>query len=417
MRIHSGYKTITPAQLANLVWALNEGEIDLRAARTHLACFALIAVREAAARCRRRQGRKPKEISRYRLNELERLTGLGPANVRRALRSLDRAGLVSFSENEIVITKETLPGSEEMHHALACRRSQKRPIPVPRSVLRFLAKNRSEALLKTVVAYLVRGLSIARRTGEVCAKGTVKASWIAKTFGVSPRAVKYAQAELLAMDWISKDTQSRQRKLNRDGAYFIINLEWRFETATQRQNEQATESHMDIVNGDNSCSDFARPLSEKIPDFAPPIQNKKTSIEIKNQKTQPTEPSVAGVCGEGRESSSPPPSLDHIQRQDLHHFSRLEELYFQAVERGWISPSEAMALNFIAAAVRAREVGDEPARLFVSLIRRRLWHHITQAQEDCARRALARYREENPERFRFVTMRTGVKERKPQAAA
>jgi hypothetical protein len=414
MRIHSGYKTITPAQLANLIWALNEVQIDLRAARVHLACFALVAVREAAARLRRKQGRKPKEISRYRLNELERLTGLGPANVRRALRELERAGLVSFSESEIILTKETLPGSEEMQNTLACRRSPRRPIPVPRSMLRFLARNRSEALLKTVVAYLLRGLSITRRTGVVCAKGTVKASWIAETFRVSPRAVKYAQAELRVLNWISKDTLSIQRKLNRDGAYFIINLEWSFETAMQRQNEQKRGAQTGIVKRDKPCSALARPLSEKAANFALPIQNRETSIELKHQETQPAEPRVAGVCGKDH---FPEPSLKHILRDDLHHFSRLEALYFQAVERGWVSASEAMALNFIAAAVRAREVGDDPARLFVSLVRRQLWHHITQTQEDFARRSLARYREEIPERFRFVAVPAGEKGRRPQAAA
>jgi predicted transcriptional regulator len=72
-------------------------------------------------------------------------------------------------------------------------------------------------------------LSIARRTGEICAKGTVKASWIAGNFGLSRRAVKYAQAELRQLGWITKDSRSHQLKLNRDGAYFVINLNWNFE--------------------------------------------------------------------------------------------------------------------------------------------------------------------------------------------
>ncbi len=401
--IHSGYKTITPIQLANAVWALNQGLIDQRSVRVYLACFAMVAVREAAARCRRKRRGKPRETSRYRINELERLTGLDAAKVRRALRELERHGLVAFSESEIVITRETLPGSEAMQEALACRRSPRRPIPVPRSILRFLTRTRSATSLKTVVAYLVRGLSIARSTGEICSKGTVKASWIAEAFGLSQRAVKYAQAQLRALGWISKDTRSVQRKLNRDGAYFVINLEWRFqveEKASMHERESlGTEGETLLVNRGKAVMNLAPPVSEIASDFAPPIENKKTSIERKHRETQPTEPRVAGVCGEGRETW-PEPSLKNIRREDLHHFSRLERLYFEAVERGWIPTSEAAALNFISAAVKAREVGDDPVRLFVTLVRRGLWHHINQAQEDCARRALARHRDADPERFR-----------------
>ena len=62
--------------------------------------------------------------------------------------------------------------------------------------------------------------------------------------------------------------------------------------------------------------------------------------------------------------------------------------------------SEANALNFVAAAVRAREVGHDPARLFVNLVRQSLGQHITQAQEERARLALVRFRERRPEGFR-----------------
>jgi hypothetical protein len=398
MRIHSGYKTITPIQFANALWALHHGLIDQRGIRVYLACFALVAVREAAARYRRRRCENAKETSRYTVNELERITGLDARPVRRALRQLESHGLVVFSESTILIVQAALPGSEELQNALACRRSARRPIPVPRSILRFLARTRSGALLKTVLIYLARGLSIARRSGEVCEKGTVKASWIAEAVGLSQRAVKYAQAELRALGWISKDTQSTQRKLNRDGAYFVINLKWRFETDKQSQNQRSDGTQMGIVNRDKPDSEVAPPRLGKAPAFAPPIQDKKTSIEMKHRETQASESRVTGVCGEGSS-----PSLQKLRRDDLFRFSRLEALYFQAIERGWISASEATALNFLAAAVRAREVGRDPVRLFVSLIRRQLWHHITQTQEDCARRALARYREENPERFRLVT--------------
>lgn len=274
----SGYKTITPIQWANVVWALEQKHIDHHAVRVYLACFVLVAVREAARRSRCRRGEQPKELSRYRVGELERLTRLSAREVRRSLRHLRAAELLSFTEGEIAIANDALPGSEPLQTELACRRSPRRPIPVPRSVLRFLSQNRAEALTKVIIAYLVRGLSIARRTGELNPNGTVKASWIADTFGLSLRAVKYAQSTLRSLGWISKDTLSRQRKLNRDGAYFVINLEWVF------------RSKEAVVNSDKSGADFAPPPLKIAPQFAPPIEDRETSYEDQNQKARAAEP-------------------------------------------------------------------------------------------------------------------------------
>lgn len=96
----------------------------------------------------------------------------------------------------------------------------------------------------------------------------------------------------------------------------------------------------------------------------------------------------------------PPPSLNRIVPEDLCRFDRLEQLYFQAAKRRWIDPCEAMALNFVAAAVRSRQVARDPVKVFVAIVRKGLWHHITQAQEDRARCALLRFRNEDFERFR-----------------
>ena len=45
----SGYKTITPIQWANVVWALEQEFIDHHAVRVCIACFVLVAVRERPA--------------------------------------------------------------------------------------------------------------------------------------------------------------------------------------------------------------------------------------------------------------------------------------------------------------------------------------------------------------------------------
>ena len=74
MQIPAGYKTITPIQFSNAVWALSEGLIGGHEFRVYLACFELTAIREAAKRPREKRREQPKDLARYRLVELETLT-------------------------------------------------------------------------------------------------------------------------------------------------------------------------------------------------------------------------------------------------------------------------------------------------------------------------------------------------------
>ena len=79
----------------------------------------------------------------------------------------------------------------------------------------------------------------------------------------------------------------------------------------------------------------------------------------------------------------------------------METLFWQAVDRRWLRESEMDALNFLAAAVRARfGKARDPVRVFVAIVKRGLWTHITCAEEERARAALARHRERFPSAFR-----------------
>jgi hypothetical protein len=66
-----------------------------------------------------------------------------------------------------------------------------RRIPVPRRLVRFLAKGCSRVALATMLGHLFRCLYY--RQGHYRAEGLSKASWIAEVFGVSLRAVKTAR--------------------------------------------------------------------------------------------------------------------------------------------------------------------------------------------------------------------------------
>lgn len=391
--MRSGYKCVTPVQLANIVQALREGRINHHAFRVWFACVEMTAIREAARRVRAKKGETTARFDRFRVGEIEELTGLVARSVKRAIRVLAGAGLMHFSEREIVVTKDGLPASDLLREELACRRSPKRPIPVPRPMLRFLARNATQSLSLVILGYLCRGLSMARTTAEICPSGTIKASWLAGVFDLSLRSVRYAQESLVSLGWIGRDHDSHQLKLNRHGAYFTINLEW----GTERTH----------VNSHKDGTGIAPPAPENAPHFAPPKKDRKTSYEDQNQKARATEP--AGVCSsKGKDSKLPPPDLRNVLREDLYRFDRMEVLHEQAVQRGWINSSEAMALNFLGAAIRAREMGGNPSGLFSAIIRKGLWSHINQAQEDTAARTLRRFRERDSQRFRIGTTAVGV---------
>lgn len=374
MQPRGGYKTITVVQLCNAIAAYDTGGISLRAVRIYFAAFAMVSIREAA--CRSRQGRgEPKELALYRRKELARLTGLDEPECGKQVRALARAGLIRIAETEVTPTRDAVGAGGELADAVAgYRRSIFRPVPIPRPVLRLLARTDRPALLKTLVGYLIRGLTLDRKTGEVRGAGSVKLPWLAARFGLSERAARYARRELIELRLLTADTGSNQRKLNRSGAYFTLNLDW--SESACRESTEATIAPLDVKSATR---------------FAPPVQDKRTSYGTKNQRTRVERGS--GFCGNSSRTNSVEqrPRLSNIQPEDLKRTSRVLSLYEQAVQARWLVRSEANRQNFVAAAVRASRAVGDPARIFVCIVRRRLWHHITQDEEIRAVSALKRW--------------------------
>jgi len=85
-----------------------------------------------------------------------------------------------------------------------------------------------------------------------------------------------------------------------------------------------------------------------------------------------------------------------IELAELTETRRLLELLAQAVVAGLLTGSEHDELRFVAAAEHALRVGEEPCRLFASIVRRGHWLYLTLADEEAARQRLAAYRGERP---------------------
>ena len=321
------------------------------------------------------------------------LTGLTIRAVGKAVAAIRRCGLASLTAMAITVADSPMPEAGETIRTLSGGRSTKRPIPVPRTLLRFLARQPKAALGKVMIGYVCRGLSIERQGGTIREAGTVKASWLADTLGLSLRSVRYAQAELRRIGWIAKDIGSKQWKLNRHGAWFRINLDWRPATTGMEVSGRASDTSAGIG--------IAPPRPVFSTPVAPPKEDRKTPSESKNQKS--------GIFGTGSGTSPSarpkplsPPTLTNVRLADLHDRGRLRSLHRQAVVRGWLRDCEADELNFYSAAVRARSTrARDRVRVFVSLVRERQWSHVTQAQEDEARMMI--YDNRTPQRISGVS--------------
>jgi len=358
--LQDGYKLISAGQLVGALDALNERQITFRAFRAFIGCFELLAIREAAERSNGDRNKRPQ--GRFLRSELARLVGARPEQtLRRELSCLRAAGLLTFTESMIDVED-----GDPRSIGLLGSRGSKRLIPVPRQVLKFLAHCTRPAVAKTVVAYLLRGLAL-ERTGKIRSAGTVKISWVCKLCRISERAARSARAELIRLGWITKDTGSFQRKLNRDGAYFVINTIWR----------RTLKS--------------APPTPEKCTRSAPPIEKPETPYGSKDQKLALR--SEAGVCMANGKEILEKPTLRNITSADLQRLPRLKALYAQATAQKWLTHSEANLRNFIAAAARATRVNGDAVRIFVGIVRRGLWHHLSIEDENRALRALKREEE------------------------
>ena len=406
------------AELSNLVVLLKNGGLSTLDARVYLGGVELAARRDIARKIRRRAGKRAEKAARYSIHELITLTQETTlTSVKRALKRLENAGLLRFETQQIETTKTGLFPEEPLCLELEKRGALSRIVPIPRRLFTELCREKKKSVFLAKLAYIIRGLTLDKKTGELRSRGCIKASWIAKHFGLSLRTVRLARQFLIQCGFIEKDCASFQRKLNRDGSYFEINLSQYAGTVHAEKEHKCEDiatvpAHLNadsagtLAEAENTAQDLSpaqnaiAPLqAEKCPQFAPPIEKPETPNGSKNQKPRFAE---AGVCRANgiREAKArnetvhikvKNPTLRNIQFEDLRRVPTLKMLFHQAVLAKWLADSEANFRNFVAAAVRATRIQcSDPVRVFVAIVRRQLWHHITQEQEDRAAEVIRR---------------------------
>lgn len=342
-------------------WAAYQGhQIELFDLRVWFACWEALE-----RRCGIRKGREPS----YRLQEIKTLVAGTERHVTESAGRLARTGLLFWSESSIEFPDggEFSPG-KHFPEILDLVPNHRRLVPVPRRIIRRIARGERKVVIATLLGHLLRGLYY--RKGLCLPEGTCKASWIEDVFGVDRRNVKAARKELVALGWLVP-IGTKQVYLNRFGSRFRINLEW---------------------GSGNDISRSARrsPPRPKTTAGSPPLYNDK-KLSTRNEKPGTR---GSGPAGDFQEPGAEMAKLRNVRMEDLDSAPRLCELFTQAVEEGLVRRSDMDRLNFFAAAEHARAVATRnPCGLFVTIVRRGLWQHISLSDEDAARAKLRRLSE------------------------
>lgn len=321
---------------------LQSGDIELRDLRVWLACHELVA-----RRCTLKAGRTP----RYTFEEIHVLVGgAGGEHVRQSVRRLERNGLLEFAEDTVITTPY-----ETREHA-------GRLVPVPRPILRLLARSRGRAFIATVLGHLLR--CVFYRNGVCRSGGWCKASWVSEAFGVAVRAVKEARARLIRLGLLQR-VAADQLRLNRLGSPHVVSLDWASKPAP-RQHRSTTES-------------------------APPKKHKELSSRRVDHQKPARLADPAGARTRAKE-----PDLNNVTEADLKDPWRLAALFKQARLRGWVTRTESDILAFFSIAARAIRVGSSNTPgLFRWLLHGRQFDFVSLEDEDRARLLLKRLRYPN----------------------
>ncbi len=362
-----GFVFIPAMHLLGAWWAYKRRLIRLLDLRTWFACHALVATR-----CCLEEGR----LARFRMEELHAFVGgVGGEHIRNAVRRLERAGLLTWSETS---PSAHAPAPDpELDDVLELVLNQRRKVPVPRPVLRLLAASGRPVLIATVLGHLLRCMYY--RDGKCAPSGLCKASWIAAVFGVDARNVKAARLELES----SRDDEpgllirghASQWVLNRHGVPMRFNLDW--------------------------CGDSPQrkspPLREHSTTGSPPPIRTGNSSFGRSENQKPPGASGGGGTGACKQAGrAGKPTLRHVVPDDLRDSNRLLKLFDQARRLGLVNGSSMAKLQFFGAAERAKARARRNAcGLFVSIIRQNLFRYISQDEEDAANRKLKRLLDED----------------------
>ncbi len=306
----------------------------------------------------------------YRPEELTALTGLKSRAVLDGLRELRKHSLLEFTTESVNILDHKSADGED----LPFDTDPNRIVPVPRRLIRVLCAHGKKSEIVIALIHCARGLF--KVGSRIVMKGAVKASWITDVFGFGKTVVHSTRAWLRSLGFINEQKGVEQWRKNRWGYYFEIRCGY----LPRRRKRNTTQNA--LSGGPLKRNPF----------------NKLKSINQYQNPSQGSAHRISTRASGSLKGISAAPTIKNIQAEDLRRLSRLLMLHQQAVNAGWIGTGEANLQNFVAAAIRSTRVVGDSVRIFVGIVRKGLWHHITGEQESRATQALKNYRERHKQK-------------------
>ncbi len=290
--------------------------------------------------------------------------------VRAAIARLEAVGLVAIGETGIIFAAnpshlkldDTDPSVTKLHNA--CRRHERssRRLPLPRLMLRHIARGAPPAVAATVMGHLVR--SVRWMEKEIHLSGSCPAGFISDFFGVDLRSVRRARAYLREIGWLVRDVDS-------DWDFGgVPNLTWSLSSRRSAGSQAAPLG-----------TDLSPPRPKSGAKLSPPTYT--SQLRSGSRYLQP----CAGGLTEARRDTHAEnaPNLEHVVWADLQDARRLWVLFEQAAQKGVVKRTQADRLRFFTAAERAKRLGTRnPCGFFAAIVRGGIWRVLSQQDEDRA---------------------------------
>lgn len=348
---HGGYTTIPIEQLCIAWCAYREKKLSWLAVRVFLALHEVHARRIAAAR---KSDKSNSELHwPSAINQVWKMVGCARrSQVRQAVTALGELGIAEACPGLAATNESNLRESVVIMMEVTGRRGT---IPVPRQVLRYVARCGTPAVAAYMLAVIIRCCHIRKRT-TFQVRGRCSTRFAAELFDIHQRSIKRAAMAVRKLGWIANSVK-RDPWSQKHGPVIVVNRNWRW-TVTE-------------------LSPRSRPQRTKL---SPTNKNQELFTDPMNQE------SIVVSKTTRRRASKRASALYGMCLRDLREPQRLLVRYANAVKLGMLSDTQANQLRFVSAAQHALRVARRNAcGVFVSLIRDQNWHYISQADEDKAR--------------------------------